>query len=586
MPQVPYHPQASVQPSGQGTPSLGVQASPAAFGGAVGAALEGAGKTLEHSGDEIFRRAMALQELANESEKSEAVAGYEIEAGKLHAAYQSLEGKAAVEGNEKYNKDLNELRLKIRGGMSNDMSRKMYDAQSLNVMGRSIFNGAGHAAMQNKHWALGSMDSEHKATNNYIYQNPNDEKAFQQGLSQDEARIRDREAPIRGWDETQTDNAVAVSRSAIWANRITGLSKTAPAQAEELLRKNRSQLYGPDLDKVENTVRTQLRSTGSRVIDDKINADLLSPDVPGRPEKGLQARIDEGVAEAKRQAPSDDLFPDYVRDRITATWNKHKAVVRDFEFNNMQTVTGAMNGNYGGKVPTTVEELTATDPKVSAAYDALDETKKGAFRKALAKNAKGDLHETPETIKEYLRVRGMAESDPVGFLDVDTSSLNIPMGQRRQLGNLQLEKKKNAESDPRVTRALQALRPTLLEPAGITHAKDADGYNQFVGALQGALDQWQQDAKKTPNYKEVQEIGARLLQQQVTSPGWLWDTKEKVFQLTVPDEAKQIIKTDPSWAEKGIEPTDEMIQRVYVRKRYQELYGGKDKPSKTQDRAP
>ena len=52
---------------------------------------------------------------------------------------------------------------------------------------------------------------------------------------------------------------------------------------------------------------------------------------------------------------------------------------------------------------------------------------------------------------------------------------------------------------------------------------------------------------------------------------------EKLFQITVPDDAKKQILADPFWATRGIIPTDDQIQRIYQRQMYNKLYGGKPK---------
>lgn len=576
MPTVPYNPIPSVQPSGQATPGVSVSTPGAAFGTTVAAGLEGLGTSVSHAGDELFKRAMALQELQNETSAKEADAQYMIQVGKLHADYSSLQGQQAVSAYPKYTEDIQKLRQDIRQGLPNDMARKMYDGSSLSTMGRTIFNGAGHAATQGKVAANGAIDARMDASLNTILANPTDDVTFKRltnGLAADVASKGD----LHGWTPEQTADQTARAVSKAWAHRITGLSKTEPFKAEELLQENSGKLHFDDRERVDNTVRTQLRNTGARMIANQRD-----------PSTSLQEQIDAGVVEAKKTAPNDDLLPDFVRDRITSDFNKEKAVQRDFDFTNKNVIEGALMGGPDGKMPTTIEELTA-DPKASAAYDALNPTQQRHYLKQLASNAKGDSAWTPEGLRKYQQLKGMAATDPAEFMSQDVISERIPNSARRELVNLQQRLKNNIEGDPRVNRALQFLRPTLLGPAGIDKSTDKDGYNRFVGALQDALDQFQQDAKKTPDYKQVQEIGARLLQEQADPNKWnfgFMNRKTPLVELTVPEDVVEKIKADPTWAERGITPTDEQIQRIYVRKRYQELYSGKDKPTKSSDRLP
>lgn len=584
MPTVPYSPVPTASPQPLGTPKLGVNTPIAAFGGTVAQALEGLGKQVEHSGDEIFRRAVALQDLKNETDAKEADAQYMMKVGELHANFSSLQGKAAAEAYPKYMEDIQKLRVDMRGALPNDAARRMYDSSSLSTMGRTIFNGAGHAATQMKVSAHNASSARVDSMLNNILMNPQDDVSFKRLTRGIEGEVRS-QAELGGWDGAQTEDQITKKVSAAWAHRIIGLAKTAPFQADEMLKENRAKLHWEDIERVENTVRSQTHNAGARNISDEVNKDLYGPEDPKRPERSLQDRIQEAEAKAKKLRPDDPIFADLVRERTRADFNKHKSEIRDFNERNVQTVAGALNGTYGGKVPTTVEELTATHPKVAAAYDSLDETKKLAIARTLARNAKGDVYESPETIRRRQELIGLRNNDPVKFLEMDMSSENLPLRQRRELGDMQSKLKEKAETDPRVNHALSILRPNLLDPIGLTHSKDETGYNRFVGALQDALNQYQEEAKKIPDYKKTLEIGQRLLQDQ--NLGWwqakgLFSASNKLYDLEVPEKAAAAIKADPAWATKGIEPTQEMIQRIYVGARYQELYGGKDKSAKEQ----
>src|SRR5262245_40562454 len=171
MPEVPYQPYATQRPTEQGPGGIHVSTPPAAFGeniaaalGQFGAAVGRFGEVEKHVGDEIFARATALQNLRNETEAKEADAQYIIKAGQLHAEYNALEGKNRVDAFPKYQQDLQEARQQIRGGLSNDMARRMFDASALSVMAHSIFNGAGAAATANKQYVHGALNAQDEAT--------------------------------------------------------------------------------------------------------------------------------------------------------------------------------------------------------------------------------------------------------------------------------------------------------------------------------------------------------------------------------------------------------------------------------------
>src|SRR5882762_8557839 len=106
MVQVPYNPVPSQTLADIPAPEMNPRIPSAAFGGEAAQALSGFGKTAEHVGDEIFARAIALQNLNNEAEATEADAKYMQTAGDLHAEFNAKQGKERVDAYPKYKQDL------------------------------------------------------------------------------------------------------------------------------------------------------------------------------------------------------------------------------------------------------------------------------------------------------------------------------------------------------------------------------------------------------------------------------------------------------------------------------------------------
>lgn len=577
MPTVPYSP---IPQAGQmvGTPKVGVNTPEAAFGGAVGQAIQGLGKQFGHTGDELFQRAVALQDLRNETDAKNADSQYMMQSAKMMSEFKTLQGQAASpEALDTHIKSLDELRQKIRGDLPNDAARRMYDSSSLSFMGRETINAAIHAAGQQKVAANAASVSRVDLFKQDAYENSGDDISFQRSIRATVAETKS-QADLGGWSAAQTSDQINKNVSSLWSHRIVGLARTDPYQAQDMLEAHRKELHPADSERVERTVESQVRNTASRNITREVNADLKEQEDPKRPEKPVNERVNEAREKAERLRPDDPVFLDMVESRVRSDYNRHKTEVKEFQDRSLQTVAGAMNGNFGGKVPTNPDDLVATNPQVAAAWDALDETKKRQLMTQMAKNAKGDVFESPDTIRRFMELKGMAQTDPTKFMEMDPAAQDLPFSQRRALGNLQLELKKKVETDPRVNYALGILKPNLLEPTGITHAKSEDKYNQFVGALQDALEQYQQESKKLPDYKKVLEIGQRLIIDQSTH--W-YQFKDPFFNIDVPDPAARAIKADEMSSGRP-EPTPELTKRIYVRERYKELYGGKDTTSKDQ----
>lgn len=708
---VPYSPVPSVAPQGTPLPGQRFDVPGEAFGGGVGKALEGLGGSISHAGDEIFARGLAIQEIQNQNEARDAETEYMTTAGKLHADYNALQGKAAVDAFPKYQKDLAEARTAVRDKMSNDASKRMYDSNSISLMSRSVFNGAGHAANENKQWALGSSKARVAALGDQALAVPDDTDQFKQSLVSTRAEIAQQGA-LQGWSKEQTEQETAEQVSKLWAKRIDGTARTSPFKAKKMLDDavKSGELRGEVIGKVTDVVNSKLYTVGARNLSNEINSgrdlywgsrkvelpqakaaiggfesggnyqaigvqtkhgralgkyQVMEEYLPGfLREAGMPAmtpeaflkdakaqdqlfeaifggymnkygsfneaasrwftgrsidearkhnvadplgtrvdtylqrtnahlaqnmpladRIARGEARAKELAPDNPLFADYITTRISADFSTDQRVKLNDAYQNRQVIEGALMGDRQGKLPTTMEELRQADPKVENAWPQLDSTTQRRYLGILAKNAKGDYSWTMENLKEYQRLRGMAYSDPAEFMNQDVVGLEMPISARKEFINLQQKLRSKAEQDPRVTKALQVLGPDMFN-AGITKAQSKEDFYQFVGALQDALTNWQEETQKPPQAKDIQAIGARLLQERATP--WMLNpfSKTPMYRVPVPSAEAEKIKADPFWAEKGITPTDQQIQRVYTRKLFQDLYGGKAKQDAQRPKVP
>src|SRR5229473_766113 len=257
--------------SGVAGPSLAVPTD--AFGGAVGKALEGLGSAVETGSDRIWQRAVELQNLNNETEAKSADADYMMKAGMEHANFSSLEGNAAKAAFPGYMQKLKDLRQEARDGLSNPMAQKMFDASSLSVMGRTIFNGAGHAAQQTKVAASNASQARVDQMSDGIGANPTDELTYQRYTRGIAAETKS-QGEMHGWSPEQTDETTKQNISTAVAKRVVGLAKTDAIGAQAMFdRASKSGDLLPAMaDRVQATVQTQFRQQGSRIISDRVLA--------------------------------------------------------------------------------------------------------------------------------------------------------------------------------------------------------------------------------------------------------------------------------------------------------------------------
>ena len=582
MPQVPYTGVPDVVPQASGSRELTVRTNSNAFGDIVGQATQHLGRALEGAGDELFRRAIALQDLRNETEAREADAKYMEQTGKLEAEYNSLEGKAQVEALPGHITKLKELREQIRGGLSSDISRKMYDASSLGFMGRNIFNAAGHAAQANKVYQHQTEQAQIDQLNDHILHHPEDNEARIDALQLAHSVIQNRAARER-WDDAKLDVEMKKEESKVTMAWILGINAKDPIKAQHALNANEDKLFGPDLDHVREKVRSETLDSGSRYIAHEVNGENYErKDVP----------IDDRIAEAKHLAerirPGDVKFMDEAVRRTREQFTIIKQIKKDQEDRNMSVVEGAL---YSDRAPMTVDDLKADpDPKVAQTWDLLNPRQQEKIRRGLQANSKTEQRErlmydnSEEGLRRYMEIKGLALNDLPSFLDIDLTKEKFSTDRRRKFFDLQQKLRAKPETDPRVHRAFNWLRESRgaeLEALGVfSRNKDSpDDFDHFQGALQDAIDVWAEQIGKPPTRKEIiEQIGPDLIRQNTkTEPGsvfgWYWPNTslETIWNAKIPQEDVDRFKEEVKY-QTGNEPTDEQVRKAIVRQRLMKLY--------------
>jgi hypothetical protein len=315
MPQVPYSGVPDVSAQSIDTPLLRVNAGPATFGGTIAQAIEHLGTTSEKVGGELFDRAVAMQQLRNEAERTQAMADYEQQSNDLYIKFQDKQGKNAIDGWDGYKEEQNKLRQSIRDGMSNDMTRKMFDAQSLSLMNRQLVYGAHHMAAENKKYLSNAanarisslQDSARYAKEDYEFEENLDGIANE--VKSDPAYFGDSEDQIRG--------IIFKNQSKAWAERIIETAKTDPFRGQDMFDKaveNRV-LHSQDWDRARDIVRREMMSSGTRSIGQRVFRDVNDPEgflqrrAPGVRVEGINptfaTRLHDALAAAEIANPGE-----------------------------------------------------------------------------------------------------------------------------------------------------------------------------------------------------------------------------------------------------------------------------------------
>jgi len=504
MPQVPYNPVPTAQPTERGPTGFHVQTPGAAFGENIGLAMQGLGKMEQHVGDELFSRAREMQTLNNETEAKEADAKYIIEAGKLHANFNALEGINRVQAFDKYQQDLQESRQRIRAGLSNDMARKMFDSQALGTMSRSIFNGAGAAAAANKEYRDGTAKALIKASWDQVYSSPDDAtRDATLKTTEDNIRALGRQ---KGWSPEQTDQELRDGKAAALGHWIQGKSRNEPIAAREALDK-----YGKDLgkeyDKTEYIVNNQYRDVAARNIAKNVMGDAFETEDPTKPPQTLESYLRQAEAQAKADSRNDPKLVDAARHETEALYRRRMYSAADFQNRQMDVMTEALLGKPGGARPTNMDDLKAVDPRVSSTLDNLSPTNRTKVERALLQNSRitaadrAAYENSPEGRAEYQRIYGMVARGSTDIAKEDF--INTKFGDAttkyflRKQKDIEQGKEDKTFNDARKAHSELAGRfPSEMAELGIyDRARNKDTYDRFMGGLAQEIDRYKEAGK-------------------------------------------------------------------------------------------
>lgn len=580
---VPYNPVPQESPARAPIPELSPVVTEEAFGSSIAQAIGGLGREAEKIGDQIFQRAIALQDLENQTMATEADNQFMLESAKVHAEFQSLEGQnAGPKALEKYTQDLSKIRADIGKGLGNPVARRLYDRGTRNTLARSIFNAAGHSAAQMKRANGDALAARVDLSMQDFSADPNQETfdARFGPVAADVIRLGD----LHGWSREKTESEIAKVRGKARVEQIRGMAQREPFAAEKLYNEVKDEIHWTQQDSVQNLVQGGTANVKARFIDDEVNADLKT----GEPDekKGVEERVREAREKAAKES-KDPLLGDYAAQRARATYNQYLQDKRDNVQRNDQTMLGGINGytNPGGRVYNSRDDLYAFGTKEEIAiYDAASPKERKKYDTWMAKNAKGEVILTPERRAKYEELLGLSEESPVEFMTKDIMAEDLTKEQQQKLFTRRDQILKSPGKDPRISRAMMQVAPTL-QAMGITPQDDKQAFLRFRGALSDLMRQEEASQKKPLTTEQIDKLSSRILQT-IKTPGYIWGdiwpNKAPMFNLEVPESEANRIKNSPAWISAGVDPTDEQIQRIYFLERYNKLYGAQrsgDKPT-------
>lgn len=264
--EVPYSGAPQVSPELRPRGSISGAAPAQAFGAASAEATQRLGAEVARTGDEIFARAIALQQLDQQAEASNAYSEFVKQQGVKFANYETLQGKEAVDSYKPFIDDLSSAREEFSGKLNSDYARKIFDNESRSFLAHTTMSAARHSATQNKNYLIGTSQSTVDAAVDAAGANPTSEDLYLSSLGKVDSQ-RAQMQTLRGWSPEQADEWSLSEKSKVVAARVESLARTNPAAAQKVLNQaQKDGIVSSDIaGKAGQFIRNQRIAVTSRV---------------------------------------------------------------------------------------------------------------------------------------------------------------------------------------------------------------------------------------------------------------------------------------------------------------------------------
>jgi GH24 family phage-related lysozyme (muramidase) len=255
--------------------------------------------------------------------------------------------------------------------------------------------------------------------------------------------------------------------------------------------------------------------------------------VESDPTNQLGTALDKAKEQALKTFPDDPAnqakYLDTLQNRIKTDFSVMQGAAR----NNQLAIRNTVQQELFAQDSKAVSYETLS-PKAQAAYDMAPPALQHSFDQQMRKNSTADVPLTAERQSRFDTLRGESINEPDKFMSRDISNEDIPRPQKSILLKTQADKKALVDKGANLQGAMTKLQPLLndaqIGKSATDQAKNEE-YNKFSGVLQKQLDDFYQDKKRPPNDKELREMGSSLLKDVVTSPGTIWDSKDRAYRV-------------------------------------------------------
>lgn len=535
----------------------------------VGSAFDNLGQAFTGAGNELWHRAIGLQDVQNQITQTKAEIEFDKYLGDKQVAFNQLQGEAANESTYKAHlKDIEDKQKEMLGKLPNQAVKDAFDKNTSRSVGQAGIHAAEHAAKETRKSFIESSEARVDQYSDQISKTT-DIKRTEELAKNIHDEVFGKLAPARGWTLEIAQKNYKEMLTGAYASQAKVMSRTDPTGAIKLLEANKDLIGQPKYDEAMEHVLSNQRVIVSTNIGNDVHD--KNPDAP-REEKAAEAR------KKARELSNDPRLEEAAVREVERKDSEHRMNVRQQEERDDITLEGELYGfgNKEGKIPTKVQDLYANED-TRAAWERLQKNPKKANRilQILARSAKGDYPDTPLARTRVWDLQGMAINEPARFRDLDLMQEEIPWSMRSELRKMQLQVIKDGiklENDPKTSHAINVMRDIL--PKDLTPAHK-DKWNTFTGIVREGLVEAQKRKgfDKPLTEEEIRNLGKTLLEKMPGTGYWPGDWgQSQVYQTmkVVPDHVKAEIRKDfPDISEQAML---EKYQRLKTISEYNKRY--------------
>lgn len=269
MPQVPYSPVPTVDPQINATPSVRPSITPDAFGAGTAAASQQFGATLGQGGNQVFARALALEELDQQASVDNALTPVYDAISNRMLEFRSKAGLEAKNDHPAFIKDIDSIIDKGAEGLTSDYAKQIYLKNTRHMRQVTVESAGAHAGAEFKNYLIGSEQARVDNARTLASLHPTDDKSYHDAMHAIDTTMLDK---YKGWGPEQRESYIQEQKSTLAYERARALNETDFKKAREFLDSavKNGEISGERAGQIADQIRNRENTVISRVESAKI----------------------------------------------------------------------------------------------------------------------------------------------------------------------------------------------------------------------------------------------------------------------------------------------------------------------------